>query len=133
MQIDLETLQLIVDTNDKKRFVFNEDRSRIRASQGHSIQSIDLRFEEKEPPEFLYYGTALRFLESITVQGLTKQSRQHVHLSKDEDTALKVGQRHGRPVVLTISSKKMYDEGYKFYLSENDVWLTDCVPIEYLR
>lgn len=132
-QIDFETLQKIVDTNDKKRFAFNEDKSKIRASQGHSIQSLDLQLEEKEPPEFLYHGTALRFLESITVQGLTKQSRQHVHLSKDEETALKVGQRHGRPVVLKILSKKMFDDGHKFYLSENNVWLTDHIPTKYLQ
>lgn len=134
MQIDFETLQYIVDTNDKKRFSFNEDKSKIRASQGHSIQTVDLQLEEKIPPEFLYHGTTLRFLESIQLQGLTKQSRQHVHLSINREIALKVGERHGKPVViLTVSSKLMFDAGYKFYLSANGVWLTDNVPPKYLQ
>jgi putative RNA 2'-phosphotransferase len=126
MQIDFETLQTIVDTNDKKRFTFNEDESKIRANQGHSIQ-VDVQLEEKEPPEVLYHGTASRFLESIMDQGLTKQKRQYVHLSKDEDTAIKVGQRHGKPTVLIVSSKLMFDNGYKFYLSINGVWLTNFI------
>lgn len=132
MQIDFETLQIIVDTNDKKRFAFNEDKSKIRANQGHSLQSVDLQFEKQEPPEYLFHGTAIRFLDSIRAEGLTKQSRQHVHLSINIETALKVGQRHGKPVVLKIFSKKMFDDGYEFYLSENNVWLTDHVPTKYL-
>lgn len=130
MEIDFSVLQEIVDTNDKKRFSFNEDESKIRANQGHSIQ-VDVQLEEKEPPEVLYHGTASRFLESIKDQGLTKQKRQYVHLSKDEDTAIKVGQRHGKPAILIVSSKLMFDNGYKFYLSINGVWLTDHVPIKY--
>lgn len=128
---DLQTLQIIVDLNDKKRFVFNEDMTKIRACQGHSISTVNLKFINKEPPEFLYHGTALRFFNSINVQGITKQSRQHVHLSIDVETATKVGQRHGQPIVLKIFSKKMFDDNYSFYLSDNNVWLTDYIPIKY--
>jgi len=131
MEMDFETLQMIVDTNDKKRFTFNEDKSKIRANQGHSLQSVDLQLEKQMPPEYLFHGTAIRFLDSIKVEGLTKQSRQHVHLSMNVETALKVGQRHGKPVVLKIFSKKMFDDGYEFYLSDNNVWLTDHVPTKY--
>lgn len=130
--VDMATLQKVVATNDKKRFSFNEDETKIRANQGHSI-SIDLNLQPKEPPEFLYHGTATRFLDSIMKQGLVKGNRQHVHLSLNEQTATKVGQRHGVPVVLKVLSKKMNEAGHIFYLSDNGVWLTDRVPVEFLQ
>jgi putative RNA 2'-phosphotransferase len=129
--LDMSTLQKVVATNDKKRFSFNEDETKIRANQGHSI-SIDLNLQPKEPPEFLYHGTAARFLDSIMKQGLVKGNRQHVHLSLNVQTATKVGQRHGNPVVLKVLSKKMHEAGYIFYLSDNGVWLTDHVSVEFL-
>ena len=120
-------LDEVVETNDKQRFVFNEDRSMIRASQGHSV-AVDLELSAVAPPPVLFHGTATRFLESIRVQGLLKGSRQHVHLSPDESTAIRVGQRHGKPVVLRIAAGRMQLEGHKFYRSANGVWLTDHVP-----
>ncbi len=129
--ITMEILKEIVESNDKKRFAFNEDKSKIRASQGHSIK-IDLALESVEPPEVLYHGTAKRFLDSIKKSGLQKQSRTHVHLSGNHDTAINVGKRHGKPIVLKIDTKKMSIDGHKFYISENEVWLTDNVPVEYI-
>ena len=131
-QLDLDLLQKIVADNDKKRFAFSPDGLRIRASQGHSVD-IDLALTPIEPPTVLYHGTALKSLPSIRQTGLNSGSRQHVHLSLDKQTATKVGQRHGSPVILTIQSKKMFDKGHKFFKSENNVWLTDSVPVEYIE
>lgn len=126
-----EELDEIVETNDKKRFIFNEDKTRIRANQGHSID-IDLALQPQQPPEFLYHGTAQNNVESILEKGIEKRSRQHVHLSLDKETATKVGMRHGKPVILTINSGKMFEDEVLFYLSENGVWLTDFVEAKYI-
>lgn len=128
---DRQQLEEIVASNDKKRFIFNEDRSKIRANQGHSIE-IDLALIPQQPPELLYHGTAVKNIESIRLTGIQKRSRQHVHLSADKETAFKVGSRHGKPVVLEIAAGKMYANGSKFYISENGVWLTDNVAPEYI-
>lgn len=127
-----EELEEVVRTNDKQRFAFSEDGSKIRASQGHSVE-IELDYREIEPPEFLYHGTVTRFLASIQEKGLVKGRRHHVHLSGDTETAQKVGMRHGEPVVLSIAAGKMYRNGFVFYLSANGVWLTDRVPVRYIR
>jgi putative RNA 2'-phosphotransferase len=124
-------LQQVVAQNDKQRFAISDDGRAIRARQGHSV-SIDLGLVSHEPPPQLYHGTAERFLASIRDQGLLRRSRQHVHLSPDASTALKVGQRHGKPIVLTIQSGAMHADGFLFYLSENGVWLVDSVPVAYL-
>ena len=115
----------------KRRFVLSEDGTRIRAAQGHSVE-IDLGLEPQEPPDLLFHGTADRNSESIRRDGLVKARRQHVHLSLDHATALKVGHRHGRPVVLTVRSGEMWAAGIPFFLSENGVWLTGHVPPNYL-
>lgn len=131
-QMTAELLDYVVENNDKKRFAFNDDKTKIRASQGHSI-SVELNLNEAEPSEFLYHGTVEKFLENIQKEGLQKMSRQHVHLSKDRETAIKVGGRRGVPQILTIKSGEMFKDGFKFYLSENNVWLTDEVPAKYIE
>ena len=125
-------LKEVVSSNAKQRFAFNDDFTKIRANQGHSIE-IDLAIESKQPPEFLYHGTATRFLYSIRQQGLIKISRQHVHLSPDEATAITVGQRHGKPVVLRILAGEMHRAGKIFFLSNNGVWLTDAVEQDFIE
>ena len=127
VSLTLEQLKHVVATNDKKRFEFSENGQRIRASQGHSVE-VDLQYEPQAPPELLYHGTPERFLESIRATGLNKGQRHHVHLSPDPQTAAKVGQRRGRPVVLTIRSGEMHRQGHLFYRSANGVWLVDHVP-----
>lgn len=129
--ISLETLQEVVRTNDKKRFVFSEDGRKIRASQGHSV-SVDLQFEPREPLEFLYHGTIAKYVDEIRASGLQKMNRLHVHLSKDLATAINVGSRRGKPLILKIHAARMYADGHPFYLSENGVWLSDGVPPEYI-
>ncbi len=121
----------VVAQNDKQRFAFNADGTRVRANQGHSIQ-IDLGLEPIVPPEYLYHGTATRFLASIQRQGLLRGKRDHVHLSPDEATARRVGARHGDPIVLVIEAGRMYAAGFVFFRSANGVWLTDHVPSDYL-
>ena len=122
-----EVICSIVKTNDKQRFSLTADRACIRANQGHSI-SVELNLPEQVPPPCLFHGTASRFLSSIKEKGLLPGERQHVHLSEDAETALQVGSRHGKPVVLQIDAARMYQEGCKFFLSENNVWLVDAVP-----
>lgn len=129
--VDMAVIQQIVTTNDKKRFAFNEDKSRIRASQGHSIE-VDLKLEPVTPPGILYHGTAVRFLQSILKDGLLKQNRQHVHLTAVKETAIAVGSRHGKPVVLEVNAAEMAKAGFEFYLSDNNVWLVEIVLPEYI-
>lgn len=127
----MDDLIEIVETNDKQRYSFNEKRNKIRANQGHSI-NIDLALQPISPPDFLYHGTATRSLDSIMELGIIKGSRQYVHLSKDKETATKVGSRHGKPIVLTIMAGQMAKDGILFYQAENGVWLTDYVYVKYI-
>jgi putative RNA 2'-phosphotransferase len=129
--ISYDELIECVETNDKQRFSFDDTGDRIRANQGHSVK-VDLQLEEKEPPEVLYHGTVERFLASILAEGLKKGKRHHVHLSRDTETARKVGARRGKPVILQVDAGPMHRHGFRFFLSANGVWLTDTVPTEFL-
>ncbi len=129
--ITYDDLVECVETNDKQRFAFDMSGEMIRANQGHSID-VDLQLEEREPPEFLYHGTVERFLPSIMEEGLIRGKRHHVHLSKDVETARKVGARRGKPVILRVDAGRMHRDGHKFLLSANGVWLTDAVPPGYV-
>lgn len=127
-----EMLEQIVKIDDKQRFSFNEDKSLIRANQGHSI-SVDVELKEAIPPKILYHGTGQKYVASIEQSGLIPKSRLYVHLSDNCETAIKVGSRHGNPVIYTIDAERMSNDGYVFYRSANGVWLTKAVPIEYLE
>lgn len=124
-------LDYVVANNNKQRFAVSDDGLRIRANQGHSV-AVDLGYEAVEPPELLYHGTAVQNLPSIRRQGLVKGKRHHVHLSADEATATAVGQRHGKPVVLTVKAGEMAQAGFLFFLSANGVWLKETVPYLYI-
>ncbi|MFK3650647.1 RNA 2'-phosphotransferase [Lysobacter enzymogenes] len=124
-------IETIVRDNDKQRFKLSDDGRRIRANQGHSID-IDLALAPLEPPATLYHGTATRFAGSIRKTGLEKRSRQHVHLSLDRDTAVKVGSRHGTPLVLHVRAGEMHARGLVFHRADNGVWLTDAVAPEFI-
>lgn len=130
--LTMEELEKIVRTDEKQRYSFNADKTRIRANQGHSIQ-VDVELTEKKPPAVLFHGTAVRFRESIEAQGLLPGKRLYVHLSPDVETALKVGKRHGKPMVYRVDAGRMYGDGVVFYQSENGVWLTKTVSPEYLE
>lgn len=130
--ISFDRLCEIVKNDNKQRYSFNEDKSKIRANQGHSIK-VDVELKTAIPPEYLYHGTAERFTQSIDEQGLLRKSRLYVHLSKDTETARKVGIRHGKPFIYRVKSGEMSRDGYIFYLSENGVWLTETVPVQYLE
>ena len=126
-----ELIEEIVITNNKSRYEYNNDHTKIRARQGHSIP-VDVELKETRPPDKLFHGTADRFLDGIFKEGLKPQSRLYVHLSYDKETALNVGRRHGKPVILSVDAKRMYDDGIKFYISNNGVWLTKFVDKKYL-
>ena len=130
-KMDRAMLDLVVAENDKKRFEFSVDGSRIRASQGHSVD-VDLGYAPTDPPEFLYHGTSVRHLDSIRATGLEKRGRHAVHLCEDEATARNVGSRHGPPTVLIVRARELASTGAVFHRSTNGVWLTESVPAEYL-
>ncbi len=127
-----EVLEEVVRENDKQRFAFSADGTKIRANQGHSI-AVDLQLVPQTPPDILFHGTAKKFLPSIQRDGLKPRQRNHVHLSWNEDTAQRVGARHGEPVVLPVRAGDMHRRGFLFFLSANGVWLTERVPVEYLQ
>ena len=131
-KMDMPLLEQVVSTNNKKRFEFNEDMTRIRARQGHSVK-VELGYEPADPPEFLYHGTATRFLDSIMKEGLKSMQRHQVHLCEDLTTASAVGKRHGKLVILKVAAQDMVKGGAKFYVTDNNVWLTDTVPSRYLE
>ena len=130
--LDMNILKRIVAEDEKQRYSFNEDRTLIRANQGHSIP-VDVELEEIIPPDILFHGTGEKYTASIDEQGLIPKSRLYVHLSEDKETAHKVGQRHGRPVIYEVKSGEMHDDGFVFYRSVNGVWLTKEVPVKYLN
>lgn len=129
--LTMDLLEEIVRTDDKMRYSFNEDKTLVRANQGHSIP-VDVELEEIIPPEYLYHGTGEKYVDSIDKQGLLPKSRLYVHLSNDINAALNIGKRHGKPVVYRINCKAMVERGYKFCRSANYVWLTKSVPTEFL-
>jgi putative RNA 2'-phosphotransferase len=131
-RISPEVLNYVVETNSKKRFAYNGDKTMIRASQGHSVK-VELGYESAMPPDILYHGTAIQNIDSIVKRGLEKMGRHHVHLSSDRETAHMVGMRHGKPVIFEVLAGKMFNGGLEFYLTENKVWLTDYVPAGFLR
>lgn len=131
-EFNINILEEIVKTDNKQRYSFNHNKTLIRANQGHSIL-VDVELEECKPPKYLWHGTSEKYISSIDKIGLIPKSRLYVHLSKDIDTAVSVGKRHGKPIIYMVFSEKMYDNDIKFYLSKNGVWLTKNVPIKYLK
>ncbi|MCC8076474.1 MAG: RNA 2'-phosphotransferase [Clostridiales bacterium] len=130
--LTMETLEQLVREDEKQRYSFNEDKTLIRANQGHSVP-VDVELEEVEPPEILYHGTGQKFTASIDEQGLLRMSRLYVHLTADYAAAKKRGQCRGKPVVYRVLSSKMHADGFRFYRSVNSVWLTKAVPAHYLE
>lgn len=131
-EFSMDILEEIVRMDDKERYSFNKERTLVRANQGHSIP-VDVELDEVEPPKELWHGTGEKYVATIDEQGLISKSRLYVHLSKDRDTATKVGMRHGKPVLYIVKADEMYQNGYKFYLSKNGVWLSKEVPVKYLE
>ena len=131
-KFDMDILEEIVRTDEKQRYSFNEDKTRIRANQGHSVQ-VDVQPDEAAPPEELWHGSATKFEAAIDAEGLIPKTRLYVHLSKDRETAEKVGLRHGKPVLYIVNAGEMHRDGYRFYISKNGVWLTKEVPVKYLK
>lgn len=130
--ITIKMLEKIVEEDSKQRYSFNREKTLIRANQGHSVK-VDVELKECMPPDILYHGTGVKYCSSINKQGLISKSRLYVHLSKDIETATNVGSRHGESFIYKVRAKDMYNDGYKFFLSQNGVWLTKEVPICYLE
>ena len=130
--LDMELLEKIVEEDDKQRYSFNEDKTLIRANQGHSIP-VDVELKKKTPPNVLWHGTGVKFTDSIDREGLKSKSRLYVHLSPDPETAKIVGARHGKPIIYQIDAGSMDKDNYEFFISENGVWLTKEVPVRYLH
>lgn len=131
-ELTIKKIIEVVNTNEKKRFTISEDQLYIRASQGHSL-NIDLKLKPSIPPEVLYHGTAERFLSKIMHEGLKPQERQYVHLSANPNTAIEVGKRYGKPILLKIQALLMHKDNHILYLAENGVWLAKAVPAQYIQ
>lgn len=129
---DMRMLEEIVRTDGKQRYSLNADKTLIRANQGHSIP-VDVELEQKLPPDILWHGTGEKYVASIDEQGLMPKLRLYVHLSGDYETAVKVGSRHGKPVIYEVNTRQMQTDGCVFYQSVNGVWLTKHVPVKYLK
>lgn len=129
LQVTIEDLERVTRTSDKQRFAIQG--TRMRANQGHSTK-VDLELQPQVPPSLLYHGAPLSRVASILKQGLLKGQRHHVHLTLDPDTAIQVGQRRGKPVLLTILALQMHQHGHLFYCSDNGVWLTEWVPPQFV-
>lgn len=125
-------LDEIVARDSKQRYAYNQDKTCIRANQGHSIP-VDVELKQALPPTILYHGTGEKYVESIQKVGLIPKSRLYVHLSTDIQTAIQVGKRHGQPVVYQIDTQQMIHDGFIFYISANHIWLTKAVPVQYLK
>ncbi|MES2695926.1 MAG: RNA 2'-phosphotransferase [Verrucomicrobiota bacterium] len=132
VSVSREELEQVVAQSDKQRFAFSDDRRSIRANQGHSVE-VQLDYAPMVPPDILFHGTAERFLATIRLEGLNKRQRHHVHLSAERAVAVEVGRRHGRPVVLVVAAAEMHAAGHAFFRSANGVWLTESVPVAFLR
>jgi putative RNA 2'-phosphotransferase len=131
-RITRNELEQVVAQNDKQRFSFDESSTRIRANQGHSVE-VDLQLKAQTPPDVLYHGTATHIAPNVWRDGLKKMRRHHVHLSRDVETATKVGARHGKPFIFEVDAKAMSNAGFQFFCSDNGVWLCDEVPPQYLK
>lgn len=129
--IDRDLLEKIVAEDKKQRYSISPDKKCVRANQGHSVH-VDVELSEERPPDILYHGPAEKYVDSIEKKGLLPRGRLYVHLSRDRETAISVGRRHGSPIVYRIDSQRMYLDGISFYRSENDVWLVKYVPFEYM-
>ncbi len=127
-----DDIHRIATNCEKQRFTISPDGTRIRAAQGHSV-TVALGLTPVTPPDTLFHGTATRFADAIRTEGLKPQARQQVHLSGDQETALKVGQRHGKPIIFRVAANRMQAEGFYFYQADNGVWLTDAVPPQFLE
>ena len=130
-RLTLADIERVVAENDKRRFALSPDKTRIRATHGHTVP-VDLGLTAATPPAQLFHGTATRYLKPILHQGLVRGRRRHVHLSVDQETARRVGIRHGVPVVLRVASEQMHRDGFPFFCSESGIWLTEHVPPRYL-
>lgn len=131
--LDRQIIQSVVASSDKKRFALSADGQCIRAVQGHSSSQVDIAFVAAVPPEFLFHGTATRFIDAIGEQGLIPGARQYVHLSDNATTATEVGKRYGKPVVLKINALLMHEQNFEFYQADNGVWLTAAVPAKFIQ
>lgn len=132
VEFNKTTLEKIVKTDKKQRYSVSQDKTLIRANQGHSIP-VDVELEKKEPPKILYHGTGVKSVKAIQEQGLLPMERLYVHLSTDVETATNVGKRHGTPVIFKVNTEQMQKDGYDFFQSVNGVWLTKEVPAKYLE
>lgn len=129
--VNRNMLDQVVESNDKQRFEYSDDGNHIRARQGHSVE-VNLGYTPAEPPEILFHGTPDSVIPKIRESGLKKMARHHVHLHIDVETSRQVGARRGRPVLLKIRAHQMHQAGHVFYVTENDVWLTEEVPPHFI-
>lgn len=130
-EVTVDDIKTMIKNSEKKRFEIKNGQ--IRAYYGHTI-ATKITKQEQTPPDVLYHGTAIKFLESIKEKGLLPQKRQYVHLSCDTKTAYDVAIRHSKDIcILKIDTKKAMQSGIKFYYGNEDVWLSDKIPMKFIE
>lgn len=130
----LEEIKYVVENQnpEKRRLTLSEDLSEIKANQGHSIDVV-LEFDEVVPPQILFHGAPIGVIDQIMKEGLKKMNRHACHLSKDIETAKEVANRRsGEKVIFKIEAMRMRADGYKIFISDNGVYLTEEVPSNYI-
>ena len=133
-RISREVLDEIVRTDNKGRFRYNDDGTKIKACQGHSISWVEPELAIGQPPEYLYHGTTEESWQKIRESGaIHKMGRHAVHMQAVEAKAWQSAKRwHRTPVVLKINAAAMDADGFVFGVSDNGVWCTESVPAGYI-
>ena len=121
----------MIERSIKKR---HEIKARsIRAIYGHSAD-VEIEYLEKDPPLKLYHGTSNEIGKVILLDGLRPMSRKYAHLSSSIGDAFNLGRRKDdAPLVLEIDAYKASIAGLKFYLTNNNIWLSKFVPPEFIH
>ncbi len=129
------TLSQLIELNksfDKIRWEIDLKNLKIKATHGHSV-TIEQELNPEIPNEILYHGTASKNLSGIIKKGLISGQRQYVHLSESKEMALEVGKRHGKPFLIEINTKELIENGWEFFKTQQNVWLTSNIPAKYLE
>lgn len=133
-EIDSGILDDIVARDGKQRFRFSQDRQCVKACQGHTIPWVIPELSYPEPPKKLYHGTSLLSWPKIQATGaILRMERHAVHMRADPARAWQSGERwHQGAVLLEIDAAAMMRDGFSIGVTDNDVWCTEIVPLQYI-
>lgn len=119
----------VLNRCDKKRMELSDDKTKIRAVQGHSLpflQEDGLLEKLTENPGPLYHGTYPKLVSLIEKNGLSKMSRNHIHMTTGfpEDGEVISGMRSSCSRIIVINYDRAVAQGIEFFRSSNGVILS---------